>query len=177
MFYAESGESMRSYLKQSGLYIVYHPPVHLVGSVMGGIFSIIIGAFLEHHREIATDIVQPLLVTFLPIVILFYIFYHEAYEKRRFEPLSIVLCAIPFFVIQHITLCIYPYGATLINGGYFTIAELIFEKIDYLWQHLVVQLGLQLLIYLPTYLLASYCGYRHRKNEIEKMTEKPEETK
>ena len=165
---------MKSYLKQSGLYIVYHPPVHLVGSVMGGIFSIIIGAFLEHHREIATDIVQPLLVTFLPIVILFYIFYHEAYEKRRFEPLSIVLCTIPFFVIQHITLCIYPYGATLINGGYFTIAEVIFKKVDYLWQHLVTQLGLQLFVYLPTYLLASYCGYKRRTGENERMIEEHE---
>ena len=160
---------MKTYLKQSCLHIIYHIPAHLVGSVLGGVISIIIGAFLEHHREIVTDIVQPILVIFIPIIILFCIFHHEAYEKRRFKPLSIVLCATPFFVIQHITLCLSTYGATLINGGYYTVGEVIFHKLDYLWQHLVTQLALQLFIYLPTYLFASYCGYRHRLRENEKM--------
>lgn len=167
---------MKYYVKQSGLYIIYHLPAHLAGTLSAGVSGVIIAAIIEHHREMATNIVHPILIITLPIIILFYMFHHEAYEKRCFEPLTIIVCAIPFFVIQHISLCIFPYGATLINGGYLTIAEVIFEKVDHLWQHLVIQLGLQLFIYLPTYLLASYCGYKRSANEIAAMIEEHETT-
>lgn len=160
---------MKLYWKRAGLLALYHLPAHFVGSLVAGLSGIIIAAFFERHHDIIKGIVRPTLFILLPIAILFYIFHREAYEKRRFEPMSIVVSAIPFFIIQHISLCTYPYGATMINGGYYTVGEVIFHKLDYLWQHLVTQLGLQLLIYLPTYLFASYCGYKHRLRENERM--------
>ena len=63
---------MKYYVKQSGLYIIYHLPAHLAGTLSAGVSGVIIGAIIEHHRKMATNIVHPILIITLPIIILFY---------------------------------------------------------------------------------------------------------
>lgn len=88
----------------------------------------------------------------------------------------IIGATIPFFILQIILILQNNYGFLLV-GSVGPLTDMFFPFTEETGHFLLVQLGLQLLVYLPTYLLASYCGCRHRKNEIEKMTEKPEKTK
>lgn len=164
---------MKTYLKRSALFILYHPVSHFAGMMAGGMLSLLIGAVFERHWEAMNSIVEPIICTLIPLAILFYIMQMEAYEKRSFKPWSIIATAIPFFILQYIFILI-PDSAFWINGDCTSIAQMIFPEVQYPWheyplQLLATQLGLQLFAYLPTYLLGSYYGCRRRNRENEKM--------
>ena len=153
--------------------ILYHPVSHFAGMMVGGLMSIFIGAIFERHWAVIGGVVEPLICTFFSLAILFYIFQMEAYERRSFKPWFIIATVIPFFIIQHIVVLL-PDSAFWINGSCTSMAQMIFPEIQYPWheyplQLLVTQFGLQLLVYLPTYLLGSYYGYQRRIRENEKM--------
>ena len=167
---------MKTYLKNAGLIALYHPIAYLVGELLIAIPLLIFRAFFEERDSVIIDnVVQPILFTILPLAFLFFFFYRDAYESRRFSPWMTIGATIPFFIIQIISVLNNNHGFLLV-GGVGLLTEMFFPFTEKVGHYLLVQLGLQLLVYLPTYLLASYCGYRHRAKEIVKMTEKPEET-
>jgi len=167
---------MKAYIKRTILFILYHPVSYLAGGLIAGLFSIIIGAILEKYREMVTGVIQPLLITILPLAFLFFFLQRDSYENRRFAPLTIITSALPFFVIQRI--CIFSGNlGMMVVGGVGVVTPVLFpnaEHLEIMWPYMVVQLGLQLFVYLPTYLLASYCGYKCRQIEITTMVEEDE---
>ena len=168
---------MKSYLKNAGLIALYHPIAYLVGNMLIAIPLLLCRSFFEETDSTLIDnTIQPILLTILPLAFLFVFFWRDAYESRRFNSRMIIGATIPFFILQIILILQNDYGFLLV-GSVGPLTDMLFPFTEETGHFLLVQLGLQLLIYLPTYLLASYCGYRHRLKEIEKMTEKPEETK
>ena len=59
----------------------------------------------------------------------------------------------------------------MVVGGLGVVTPVLFpnaENLEIMWPHMIVQFGLQLFVYLPTYLLASYYRYKHRQVESNK---------
>ena len=167
---------MKTHLKNAGLIALYHPIAYLVGDMLIAIPLLLCRAFFEETDSTLIDnTIQPILLTILPLAFLFFFFWRDAYENRRFSPWMTIGATIPFFIVQIIAVLNNNQGFLLV-GGVGPLTEMIFPFTEEVGHYLLVQLGLQLLIYLPTYLLASYCGYRHYVKEIEKMTAKPKET-
>ena len=167
---------MKNHLKSAGLIALYHPIAYLVGDMLIAIPLLICRAFFEEtDSSIIDNVVQPILLTILPLAFLFLFFFRDAYESRRFKPWILIGATVPFFILQIILVLQNNYGFLLV-GGVGVLTEMFFPFTEETGHYLLVQLGLQFFIYLPTYLLATYCGYRHRSKEIEKMTEKTEET-
>lgn len=165
---------MKSYLKHTVLFILYHPLSYLAGGLIAGITCTILSAIFETNREPIQNIVQPILITIVPLIFLVYFFQRDAYEYRRFSPLMIIGSSIPFFVFQ-ITRILKRDLGILFVGGVGVITNALFPDTEYIEHFVLVQIGLQLLIYLPSYLLASYVGYRRRMREIQEMKHEHQE--
>lgn len=166
---------MKTYLKHTLLFLAYHPISYLAGGLIAGIPSIILGAFFETNRAPITNFVQPILCTIVPLIFLFFFLQRDAYENRRFSPLLIIGSSIPLFIIQTIFVLRHNFGL-LVTGSVGIVTPVIFPNTENAMHYLLVQIGLQLFVYLPTYLLASYFGYKRRIRENEKMIAEYETT-
>ena len=96
-------------------------------------------------------------------------------ENRRFSPLLIIGSSLPLFIIQTVFILHNNFGM-LVIGSVGIVTPVIFPNTENTMHYLLVQIGLQLFVYLPTYMLASYFGYKRRIRENEKMIEKHEAT-
>lgn len=159
---------MKTYLKHTLLFIAYHPVSYLAGVLIAGFPSIILGAYFETNREPIQNVVQPVLITMAPLAFLFFFLQRDAYENRRFSPLLIIGSSIPLFIIQTIFVLHNNFGM-LVVGSVGIVTPVIFPDTENTMHYLLVQIGLQLFVYLPTYLLASYFGYKRRIRENVKM--------
>ena len=166
---------MKTYLKHTLLFLAYHPLSYLAGGLIAGLPGIILGAFFETNREPITNIVQPILYTVVPLAFLFFFLQRDAYESRRFSPLLIIGSSIPLFIIQTFFILHNNLGMTVV-GSVGIVTPVIFPNSENTLHYLLVQIGLQLFVYLPTYLIASYFGYRRRIRENEKMIAEHEAT-
>ena len=161
---------MKTYLKNMILFSLYHPVSYLAGGLIAGFPGVILGAIFEANREPIENIVQPLLMTVIPLFFLFFFMQKQAYEDRRFSPLMVIGSSLPFFVVQIIYVLNKNYGMTIV-GSTGIVTKVIFPNTENVTHYLLVQIGLQLLVYLPTYLLASYVGYRRVIKEIKEIKE------
>lgn len=159
---------MKAYLKHTILLVLYHPISYLAGGLIAGLSSTILAAIFETNHEPIINIVQPVLITVVPLIFLFFFLQRDSYESRRFSPLMIIGSSLPFFIFQLVCILKYDYGMLFV-GGVGIVARAIFPDTENTIHYLLVQLGLQLLIYVPTYLLASYFGYWRWMEEIKEM--------
>lgn len=166
---------MKTYLKHTILFISYHPVSYLAGGLIAGLSSIILGALFETNREPIQNVVQPVLITMAPLAFLFFFLQRDAYENRRFSPLLIIGSSIPLFLVQLILVLHNQLGMTLV-GGVGIVTRVFFPNTENPLHYALVQIGLQLLIYLPTYLLASHYGYKRRLNENKRMITEHQQT-
>lgn len=167
---------MKAYLKRTILFILYHPVSYLAGGLIAGLFSIVIGAILEKYREMVIGVIQPLLIILLPLAFLFFFLQRDAYENRCFAPIKIITSALPLFVIQQICIFVGNLGILAV-GGVGIVTPVLFPSVEILelmWPYMITQLGLQVFLYLPVYLLASYCGYKRRQTEIKQLVSQHE---
>lgn len=165
---------MKVYLKHTVLFLLYHPVSYLAGGHIAGLPSILLGAIFEANRDPITNIVQPILVTIIPLLFLFFFLQRDSYNLRRFSPLMIIGSAVPLFAYQLICILHKNLGMLAV-GGIGIVTKAIFPNTDNVLHYVVVQIGLWLLVYLPTYLFASYYGYKRRVKENEKMIKEYEE--
>lgn len=160
---------MKSYLKQTLLLIVYHPAAYLGGMLVAGIIGMILGAFMKINHSVSFDFCDPLLFTIAPLFIFFILLYRDGYNGDSFSPRLLALSALPAFIAQHICIFFGYYGVMAIGSCQdVTYAFWPHESGNSALELHLVMLGLQLLIQLPTFLLAYYCGYRYRLRHVEK---------
>lgn len=165
---------MKAYLKHTVLFFLYHPVSYLAGGLIAGIPNVILAAIFEANRDPIVNIVQPISVTVIPLLFLFFFLQRDSYEHRRFSPLMIVGSAVPFFIFQLICVLCKNYGL-LVVGGASIVADAIFPDTENTLHYVFVLIGLWLFVYMPTYLFASYYGYKRRVKENEKMIKEHEE--
>ena len=159
---------MKTYLRHTLLFSLYHPVAYLAGGLIAGFPVLILGAVFETNREPIQNIVQPILCTIIPLVFLFCFLHRYAYDNRKFSPLMIIGSSLPLFIAQLILVYNNQLGMTLV-GSVGIVAGVFFPNTENTMHYVLVQIGLELLIYLPTYLLASFSGYRRRMKEIQEM--------
>ena len=166
---------MKEYLKRTLLMALYHPLSSFVGSLIAGFPILILAAICETNREPIQNILQPILHTIVPLAFLFFFLQHDAYESRRFSPLMTIGSSLPFFILQLILIYNKQYGMTLV-GSIGLVTPMIFPNTEYTPHYILVQIGLQLLVYLPIYILATFVGYKRRMREIQQMINGHENT-
>ena len=150
---------MKAYFKQTLLLFLYHPAAYLGGMLISGIISVILGAFIKIYPSAAFSFYDPLLLTFSPLVIFFILLFRDGYYSEGFSPRFVTLCALPSFIAQHVCIAFHYYGAMAIGScQVVTSALLPHERGNAAWELHLILLGLQLLIQLPIFLLAYYCG-------------------
>lgn len=164
---------MKEYLKQTLLITLYHPVSYLAGGLIAGFPSLILGAIFEADREPIQNILQPILYTLVPLVFLFFFLHRDAHENRRFSPLLVAGSSLPFFTIQLILVYYRQYGMTLV-GSVGIVTPILFPNTENNIHYVLVQIGLQMVLYLPTYILATYIGYKRRMRETQQMIEEHE---
>jgi len=159
---------MKTYLKQALLLIVYHPAAYLGGMLVAGIIGVILGAFMKIDLSAAFAFYDPLLFTIAPLFIFFILLYWDGYKSDCFSPRFLALSALPTFIAQHVCIFFGYYGVMAIGSCQVVAYALMPRETgnSALEMHLVM-LGLQLLIYFPTFLLAYYCGYRRGMKEAD----------
>lgn len=150
-----------AYLKQAALLLIYHPAAYLGGMLVAGIIGAILGAFVKIDLSAAYAIYDPLLFTISPLFIFFILLFRDGYMSDSFSPRFLTLAALPSFAAQHISI-FFGYDGVMAIGSCPVMAYALMprETGNSAWELHLVMLGLQLLIYFPTFLLAYYCGHR-----------------
>lgn len=153
-------EKVLNYLKFAGLFTAYHPISHWGGVFISGILSVIVAFIAKDNyvQPLSTYVEQFFLCT-IPFVFLFVLVYVTAARTQYFSPKFIVFSVIPLFVMQHVYILLF--GASFwINGISANLCFLWFPAYYNIvrWPTALIQLGLQVFVYLPIYMLASYCG-------------------
>lgn len=165
---------MKRYLKNAILLFLFHPVSYLAGSLIASIPGLVIAAIFEHTRAVG-HWVQFVLFLVLPLLFLFFFIQREAYETRRFAPFFLIASCIPTFLLQSALVLKQNYGAVIV-GSVAVITEGLFPEEPQHIHYILTFIGLWLLVYIPVYLLAAYCGYKRRKNEINQMIQEHEES-
>lgn len=151
------------------LLFIYHPAAYLGGMLVAGIISVILGALIKIDMYAASRFYDPLLLTISPLVVFFLLVFRDGYYSDGFSPRFVALCSIPGFIAQHLCICFGYYGAVAIGScQVLTYALFPHEQGNTAWELHLVLLGLQLLIQLPVFLLAHYCGDRRGLKAAEK---------
>ena len=152
---------IKPYLKQSLLLFVYHPAAYLVGMLIAGIIGVILGFFIKVDMLTAFKFYDPLLLTISPLFIFFGLIYRDGYYSDLFSLKFVALSALPSFIAQHVSILYGYYGAMTIGSCQIVTSTILPHQNGNtaLELHLVL-LGLQLLLQLPIFILAYYCGYR-----------------
>lgn len=158
-----------AYLKQAFLLIVYHPAAYLGGMLVAGIIGVILGALIKIDVYAASYWYDPIFFTIAPLFIFFGLMYRDGYVTDRFSLKFVALAALPAFIAQHVCIFFDYYGAIAIGSCQVLAYALLPKEIgNSAWELHVVMLGLQLLIHLPTFFLAYYCGFRRGLKEDER---------
>jgi len=159
-------EKILNYLKRTGLYFIAQPISHWVGLFISGLCGLIAAFIFEEDyvHPLSTYFEQFFLCT-LPFVALWLFLYFTVCKVEGFSRKDMMVSLLPLFVIQHIY--IFAFGPSFwINGITPTLSFLLFPEHQTVWVYALVQLGLQLIVYLPIYLFASHRGYL-RKLKLE----------
>ncbi len=166
---------LKAYAKQTLLLFLYHPVAYLGGMLISGIIGVILGAFVKIDLSVAFALYDPLLFTIAPLFIFLILLYRDGYKSDRFSPRFLALSALPTFIAQHVCIFFRYYGVMAV-GSCQVVAYALMprETGNSAWEMHLVMLGLQLLIYFPTFLSAYYCGYKRRQIEITQMVEEDE---
>ena len=160
-----------NYLKRIGLFFIAQPLSHWLGMMVSGILGITAAFILKEDYLLYASIIEYGCLFTIPFISLFFMVqYFTGYdEETRFRPTTAIVSLAPLFITQWIYLFIWG-PAFWLHGICSHISMLWLPKHTELWPDVVVLLGLQLLVYLPIYLIASRCGY-NRKNKEESYSE------
>ena len=152
---------MKIYLKQTLLLLAYHPIAYFSGMLISGIVGVILGFFIKIGFITTSRYYDPVVMTIAPLIVLFLLVFRDGCISNAFSPRFIALCAVPTFIIQH--LCIlHNIDGMVTTGSCAALTYALFPNQNGFSQpeYYMVMLGIQLLLHLPTILLAYYCGFR-----------------
>lgn len=158
-----------AYLKQAFLLIIYHPAAYLGGMVVSGIIGVILGALIKIDVYAASYWYDPLFFTIAPLFIFFGLMYRDGYVTDRFSLKFVALAALPAFIAQHVCIFCGYYGVMAIGSCQVLTYALMPNQIgNSAWELHLIMLGLQLIIHLPLFFWAYYCGFRRGLKEDER---------
>ena len=172
-----------NYLKRTGILICLHPVANLIGMLCAAVFSMILRMIIKDVPPTPSPVSTPvLLIAFSQLFILIFI-QQETLIHRYQSPRHLLLSALPYFAIQYLAIVFFGGYSLTINCGLSSIVNPICLFIETHYQNVlrasfysaelmtlirflvncVIQLLLQLFVYLPTYFLAFAIGYHRRK--------------
>lgn len=152
-------EKVLNYLKQTGLYFIAQPVSHWAGLLIGGILSFIMAILYQELPYLPYIETEMFFLCTLPFVCLFIFVYVVAYKMRQFSVVSVLLCLLPLFVVQHVYLfCFGP--SSWLNGITANLSFIWFSNGRTAWSDALVQVLLQLFVHFPITLAAAYLGCR-----------------
>lgn len=161
-------EKILNHLGQAGLFFIAHPLSHWLGAIVSGVSSLIVAFILKEDYPTYSSVIEYVCLFTVPFISLFFLVqYFTGYdENNHFSPKTIIASIIPLFVFQWIYLFIWG-PAFWINGICANLSFICFSKYYNIsiWPNVLIQLGLQLLVYLPIYVFASRSGYLRNAKE------------
>lgn len=161
-------ENLLAYLKRSGLFFLAFPLAHWAGVFVSGVLSVIAAFAFKENYSLYSSVIEYACLCTTPFISLFFLVqYFTGYDENdHFSPKTIIASIIPLFVLQWIYLFIWG-PAFWINGICANLSFICFSKYYNIsiWPNVLIQLGLQLLVYLPIYVFASRNGYLRKAKE------------
>ena len=154
---------MKTYGKRTILYLAYNVLAFLAGGIAGGLAGLALHLILGDY--ISRDLVYGVAVTLVVCVTIVYLLQREAYEKRQFSPLSILLSVLPCFVLRWVPVFLSGNTAIFFCGGASLFASFLFPDAETHTPLLFTLILLDLLIHLPAFLLGGWWGYKRRERE------------
>ena len=159
---------MKAYVKRTFLYLLFQELAFLVGGIVGGLAGLAFHLILGNY--ISRNLVYGVTVTLFTCITMGYLLQREAYEKRQFSPLSILLSVLPCFVLRWVPVFLSGNTAIFFCGSASLFASFLFPDAETHIPLLFTLILLDLLIHLPVFLLGGWWGYKRRKKETEALT-------